>query len=81
MVRSIMSFVDLPILFWGYALETTTYILNRVPTKSIVSTLFEISKGKKLNLKVVKIWGCPAHVKRYNPDKLESRTEWCKFVG
>ena len=33
------------------------------------------------NLKVVKIWSCPAHVKRHNPDKLESRTERCIFVG
>jgi len=46
-----------------------------------VSTPYEIWKGKKPDLKVVKIWGCPAHVKRHNPDKLESRTERCKFVG
>ena len=46
-----------------------------------MSTPYEIWKGKKLDLKVVKIWGYPAHVKRHNPDKLESRTERCKFVG
>ena len=46
-----------------------------------MSTPYEIWKGKKSDFKVVKIWGCPAHVKRCNPDKLESRTEWCKFVG
>ena len=33
------------------------------------------------NLNVVKIWGCLAHVKRHSPDKLESREEWCKFIG
>ena len=76
-----MSFADLPISFWGYALETTAYLLNRVPTKLVVSTPYEIWKEKKSDLKVVKIWGCPAHVKRHNPDKLESRTERCKFVG
>ena len=68
MVRSMMSFADLPISFWGYALETAAYLLNRVPTKSVVSTPYEIWKGKKLDLKVVKIWGCPAHVKRHNLD-------------
>ena len=46
-----------------------------------MSTPYEIWKGKKLDLKVVKIWGCPANVKRHNPDKFESMTEWCKFVG
>ena len=81
MIRSMMSFADLPISFWGYALKTVAYLLNRVPTKSIVSTPYEIWKGKKPDLKVVKIWGCLAHVKRYNPDKLESRTERWKFVG
>ncbi|KAJ8466570.1 hypothetical protein OPV22_029122 [Ensete ventricosum] len=34
-----------------------------------------------LILGIVKIWGCPAHVRRHNLDKLESRTEWCTFVG
>ena len=32
MVRSMMSYSDLPNSFWGYALETTTYILNLVPS-------------------------------------------------
>ena len=75
-----MSFADLPISFWGYALETAVYLLNRVLTKSVVSTLYEIWKGKKPDLKVVKIWGCPAYIKRHNFDKLELRTERCKFV-
>ena len=35
MVRSMMGFVGLPISFWGYALESACYILNRVPSKSI----------------------------------------------
>ena len=65
----------------GYALEIAVYLLNRVPTKLVVSTPYEIWKGKKPDLKVVKIWGCPAHVKRHNPDKLESRIERCKLVG
>ena len=32
MVRSMMSYSDLPNSFWGYALETSTYILNLVPS-------------------------------------------------
>ncbi|CAL9097942.1 unnamed protein product [Musa textilis] len=78
---SMMCFANLPISFWGYALETAAYLLNRIPTKSVMSTPYEIWNGKKPELKVVKIWGCPTHVERHNPDKLESRTEWCKFVG
>ncbi|URE11047.1 hypothetical protein MUK42_18867 [Musa troglodytarum] len=81
MVRSMMCFDDLPISFWGYALETAAYLLNRIPTRSVMFTPYEIWNEKKFDLKVVKIWGCPAHVKRHNPDKLEFKTEWCKFVG
>ena len=34
-VRSMMSYSDIPKFLWGYVLETTAYILNSVPTKSI----------------------------------------------
>ena len=32
MVRSMMSLTDLPLSFWGYALETATFTLNRART-------------------------------------------------
>ena len=35
MVRSMMSFTDLPVSFWGYALETATFTFNRAPSKSV----------------------------------------------
>ena len=39
LVRSMMSLTDLPLSFWGYALETTAFILNREPSKSVEMTL------------------------------------------
>ena len=38
MVRSTMSYSDLPDSFWGYALETAVYILNLILSKSIPFT-------------------------------------------
>ena len=38
MVWSMMSQSDLPLSFWGYALETATFTLNRVPSKSVVNS-------------------------------------------
>ena len=35
MVQSMMSQSDLPISFWGYALETAAFLLNRVPSKVV----------------------------------------------
>ena len=33
MVRSMMSLTELPLSFWGYALETTAFTLNRATVK------------------------------------------------
>ncbi|XP_064992446.1 probable CCR4-associated factor 1 homolog 11 [Musa acuminata AAA Group] len=54
-VRLMINFADLPVSFYGYTLKIVDYLLNRIPTKSVVSTPYEIWKGKKLDLKVVKI--------------------------
>ncbi|GKA21229.1 hypothetical protein Tco_0701218 [Tanacetum coccineum] len=35
MVRSMMNLTTLPLSFWDYALESTTRILNMVPTKKV----------------------------------------------
>ncbi|KAJ9548672.1 hypothetical protein OSB04_021215 [Centaurea solstitialis] len=43
MVRSMMSRATLPMSFWDYALETTTHILNLVPTKKVAKTPSEMS--------------------------------------
>ena len=33
-VQSMMSLTDLPLSFWGYALETVAFTLNRAPSKN-----------------------------------------------
>ncbi|KAJ9546970.1 hypothetical protein OSB04_019513 [Centaurea solstitialis] len=51
MVRSMMCHSSLPMSFWGHALETAAHILNRVPTKSVEKTPYEIwteSIGKEM---------------------------------
>ena len=70
-----MSHTDLPISFWGYALETAAYVLNRAPSKSVETTPHEIWYGKKPKLSYLKIWGCEAYVRKRQPNKLESKAE------
>ena len=53
MVRSMMSYSDMPNSFWGHALETTTYILNLVPSKSVPITPIELWNGRKPSLQHV----------------------------
>ena len=40
MVRSMMSLTDLPLSFWGYALETTVFTLKGAPCNSVETTPF-----------------------------------------
>ena len=42
MVKTIMSRCDLPILLWDEALRAAIYILNRISSKSMPKTLFEL---------------------------------------
>ena len=81
MVRSMMSLTNLPLSFWGYALETAAFTLNRAPSKSVETTPFELWFGKKPKLSYLKVWGCDAYVKKLQPDKLEPKSEKCVFIG
>ena len=81
MVRSMMSLTDLPLSFWGYALETATFTLNRAPSKSVETTPYELWFGKKPKLSFLKVWGCDAYVKKLQPEKLEPKSEKCVFIG
>ncbi|PKI40029.1 hypothetical protein CRG98_039599 [Punica granatum] len=45
-VRSMMSYTDLPISMWGYALQTVCYLLNRISSKSVSTTPYEIWNGQ-----------------------------------
>ncbi|KAA0049830.1 gag/pol protein [Cucumis melo var. makuwa] len=81
MVRLMMSYAQLPSLFWGYAIETAVHIFNNVPSKSVSKTPFELWRGRKPSLSHFRIWGCPALVFVTNLKKLEPRSRLCQFVG
>ena len=50
MVRSMMSYSDLPKFLWGYALEIEAYIINSIPSKSIPNTPVELWTERKPSL-------------------------------
>ena len=83
MVRSMISHSSLPNSLWGEALKTAVYILNRVPSKAVNKTPYELWTGKKPSIRHLHVWGCPAEARPYRPNerKLDSRTISCYFVG
>ena len=74
MVQSMMSLTDLPLSFWGYALETAAFTLNRAPSKSVETTPYELWVGKKPKLLFLKDWGYDAYVDRLRSEKLEPKS-------
>ena len=50
MVRRMMSNSNLPKFLWGETLKTVVHILNRVPSKVVPKTPYELWVGRKSTL-------------------------------
>jgi hypothetical protein len=83
MVHSMLSNSTLPLSLWMKALNTATHIINRVLSKSVPKTPYELWTGRKSSINYLYIWGCPAKVKIFNLQlgKLDPKTISCHFIG
>jgi hypothetical protein len=83
MVRSTLSYSTLPIGLWMEALKPVIHILNRVSSKSVSKTPYELWIVHKHSINYLRVWSCPAEAKIFNPnaDKLEPKTVSCHFIG
>ena len=62
MARSMMKAKKMPTLFWGEAVTTAVFILNRAPTKALKGkTPFEAWHGRKPNVSIWLHWPCQEH--------------------
>ena len=76
-----MSLTELPLSFWGYALETVAFTLNRAHQNPFETMPYELWFGKKPKPSFLKVWGCNAYVKKLQPEKLEPKSGKCVFIG
>jgi hypothetical protein len=83
MVRSMLSYSMLPISLWMDALKIVVQILNRVPSKSVPKTPYELWTGRKPTLKYLHVWGCSTEAILFNPciEKLDPKTVSYHFIG
>ena len=83
MVRSMLNHSTVPLSLWMHALKTAVYLLNRVPSKAVPKTPYELWTGRKPSLRHLHVWGCPAEIRIYNPHekKLDERTTSGYFIG
>jgi hypothetical protein len=84
MARCLLKSMAVPPTFWGEAVKTSVYLLNRAPMRSVDGmTPYEAWHGKKPSVHHLRTFGCVAHVKRLGPgiDKLADRSTPMIFVG
>ena len=84
MARSMMKAKGMPTAFWGKAVSTAVFILNRAPTKALKGkTPFEAWHGRKPSVAFMRTFGCIVHVKNTKPGltKLEDRSTKMVFLG
>nr|KAJ0201746.1 hypothetical protein LSAT_V11C600333100 [Lactuca sativa] len=83
MVNSMLSYFGLSEGFWGEAILTACYILNRTPNKRSNNTLYELWCKKVPNLSYIKVWDCRAVVRLTEPKRetLGERGINCIFIG
>ena len=83
MVNAMLSYSGLSEGFWGEAMLTACYILNRTPNKNSKQTPYEIWTKKVPNLTYLRVWGCRAVVRLTEP-KMKNLGEKgidCIFIG
>ena len=82
MVRSMMAQANLPISYWGDVLLAAAYILNRMPSKSVSSTPYELWTDKKPDLNNLQPWGSIGYVHNtsHRHGKLGPRGKKCIFI-
>ncbi|CAH9091044.1 unnamed protein product [Cuscuta europaea] len=83
MVNSMLSYSGLSEGFWGEAMLTACYVLNRVPNKRNKTTPYELWYKKAPNLKYFRVWGCRAVVKLPETKRktFGERGIGCIFIG
>ena len=83
MINAILSNLGLTTGYWGEALLTACYILNRIPIKKNNITPYELWKNKKPNLSYFRTWGCRAIVRLPDPKRknLGEKGIECIFLG
>ncbi|WVZ51167.1 hypothetical protein U9M48_002333 [Paspalum notatum var. saurae] len=84
MARSMIKAKGLPGTFWGEAVNTAVYILNRTTMKGTGGkTPYELWNGTTPAVHHLRTFGCVAHVKNIGPNvkKLDDRSKPMIFVG
>lgn len=80
-VRCLLSNANLDKRFWGEAVMTAAYLINRCPSSAIdFKTPIEKWTGKAPDLSNLRLFGCVAYAHQ-RQEKLDNRAKKCIFLG
>jgi hypothetical protein len=83
-VRALLITSNLPLIYWGEALVSATYLYNRTPHSSIsYRTPYEVKNGKLPNISNIKVWGSLVYKKEpvQKLSKLDDRATPYYLIG
>jgi histone deacetylase 1/2 len=83
-LRSLLFQASLPPAYWVEALHTATYIVNRLPTKTLASsTPYTTLFSTQPSYDHLKVFGCACYpnMSSTTPHKLAPRSSLCVFLG
>jgi hypothetical protein len=84
MARCMLKGTSMPARFWGEAVTTAVFVLNRSFTRSVEGrTPYEAWYGVKPDVKYLRVFGCRAHAKVTKPNlkKLDDRRQPMVMLG
>nr|GEU58109.1 zinc finger, CCHC-type [Tanacetum cinerariifolium] len=83
MVNAMLISSNLSQDMWGEAIQTASYLLNKIPCKEKEETLYELCMGRKPSYQYLGVWGCLAKVVVPTPkvQKIRPKSVDCIFIG
>ncbi|CAL1369869.1 unnamed protein product [Linum trigynum] len=83
MINAMLMNASAPNNLWGEALLTACHVHNRIPSKKLRESPYELWKGRKPNLSYLRVWGCLAFYRVSDPKrtKLGPRALKGVFLG
>lgn len=82
--RALLFQSNLPIKFWGEAVLTASYLINRTPSSvHLGRSPYEILHGEKPFYDQLRVFGCECYTHRTtrDKDKFSQRSRRCVFLG
>ena len=85
MARTMFCENNLPKYFWGEAINTSCYVINRVSIRPMLSkTPYELYKGRKPNISHLRSFGCKCfilHNGKHPIGKMDVKSDEAIFMG